>query len=229
VNLFRTLFLALAALLVAPVLSPAASAAPAKDWTRTVTQTPEGAYVLGNPAAKNRLVEYVSYTCPHCAHFVAEGTAPLKSGWVAKGMLAIEVRNLIRDRFDLTSALLARCGGAARFFGNHEALFANQGAWLDLARAYQPSLPANASQAAIMADIADKTGLLALMEKRGVTPAEGKACLADKKALDQVLAMTKRGLEQDGVQGTPSFIVNGKMTDAHDWAGLRPLLPTPAN
>ncbi len=228
-NLFRTFILALAALTIAPFLSVAAMAAPAKDWSRTVTQTAEGAYVLGNPAAKHRLVEYISYTCPHCAHFVAEGTAPLKTGWVAKGWLAIEVRNLIRDRFDMTSALLARCGGAARFFGNHEALFANQDAWFTLARAFKPSLPAGASQGAIMADIADKTGLLALMQKRGVTPAQSKACLADTKSLDQVLAMTKRGMEQDGVQGTPSFLINGKMTDAHDWAGLRPLLPGSAN
>jgi hypothetical protein len=68
------------------VLVPAAAqAAPAKDWSQTVTLTKEGAHVIGNPAAKTRLVEYVSYTCPHCAHFVAEGTAPLKAGWVSRG------------------------------------------------------------------------------------------------------------------------------------------------
>lgn len=229
----RFLLLALGALALSPVLlAPAAlhaRAAPAKDWTRTVTRTAEGAHVLGNPAAKHRLVEYVSYTCPHCAHFVAEGTGPLKSGWIARGTLAVEVRNLVRDRFDMTAALLARCGGTARFFGNHEALFANQDAWLDKARAYKPALPANASQAAAMADIADRTGLFALMEKRGVTPAQGRACLADAAALEQVLAMTRRAVEQDGVQGTPSFLVDGKLTQAHDWAGLRPLLPAPAN
>lgn len=223
-KLLRILLVALAGLLLSP-----AHAAPAQDWTRTITRTPEGAHVLGNPAAKHRLIEYVSYTCPHCAHFVAEGSAPIKSGWVANGTLAVEVRNLIRDRFDLTAALLARCGGADHFFGNHEALFAHQETWFDKARGFQSALPANAPQAAVMTEIADKTGLTALMQKRGVTPAQSHACLANAGALDQVLAMTKRGLEQDGVQGTPSFIVNGKLTPAHDWAGLRPLLPAPAN
>ena len=218
----RLLLLTLAALFALPL-----HAAPAKDWSRTVTRTAEGAYLLGNPAAKNRLVEYVSYTCPHCAHFVAEGTAPLKKNWVANGSLAIEVRNLVRDRFDITAALLARCGGEARFFGTHEALFANQEAWLGKARAYQPALPANASQTEAMADIAERTGLFALMQKRGISAAQGKICLADGKALDQVLAMTRRAAEQDGVRGTPSFLVNGKLADAHDWEGLRPLLPAP--
>lgn len=224
-KLLRILLLALAGVL----LSPAVHAAPAQDWTRTVTQTPEGAYVLGNPAAKHRLIEYVSYTCPHCAHFVAEGTAPIKSGWIAKGTLAVEVRNLIRDRFDLTAALLARCGGAARFFGDHEALFAHQETWFGAARGFQSALPANASQVATMTEVADKTGLTALMQKRGVTPAQSHACLANAEALGQVLAMTKAGIERDGVRGTPSFLINGKLTPAHDWAGLRPLLPAPAN
>ena len=101
-------------LYLAIFLFPAAvQAAPAKDWSRTVTLTKEGAHLIGNPAAKTRLVEYVSYTCPHCAHFVAEGTTPLKAGWVAKGLVAVEVRHLVRDRYDLVAALLARCGGAA--------------------------------------------------------------------------------------------------------------------
>ncbi len=197
-----------------------------------VTLSKEGAFVIGNPAAKTRLVEYVSYTCPHCAHFVAEGTTALKAGWVSKGLVAVEVRNLVRDRYDFTAALLARCGGAAKFPGNHEALFAAQQDWIAKAQAYesQPSaLPADAKPAAVMTEIADKTGMLALMAKRGVTPAQSRVCLADQKAFDIVMAMTRRGLEQDQIKGTPSFLLNGKLTDVYDWAGLQPLLPKSAN
>ncbi len=214
-------------------LVPAASqAAPAQDWSKTVMLSKEGAHVIGNPAAKTRLVEYVSYTCSHCAHFVAEGTAPLKAGWVSKGLIAVEVRNLVRDRYDFTAALLARCGGPAKFPGNHEALFAAQQDWTAKAQTYEskPStLPADATPAAIMAEIADRTGMLALVAKRGVTPAQSRVCLADKQAFAAVLAMTKRALEQDHVTGTPSFLINGALTDAHDWQSLQPLLPKPAN
>ncbi len=226
-TIFRLALATLLSLVVMPL-----HAAPAKDWSRTTTQTADGAFLIGNTAAKNRLIEYVSYTCPHCAHFVAEGTQPLKAGWIAKGTLSLEIRSLIRDRFDLAAALLARCGGVARFAGNHEAIFANHQAWIEKAVTYEraPStLTANAGQAEAMKDIADKTGLTALMQKRGVTPAQSHACLADEKATARLLAMTKKALEQDGIRGTPSFILNGTLTQAHDWDSLRPLLPAPAN
>lgn len=218
-------------LFIALSLFPAATqAAPAKNWAQTVTLTKEGAHVIGNPAAKTRLVEYVSYTCPHCAHFVAEGTAPLKAGWVSKGTVAVEIRNLVRDRYDFTAALLARCGGPAKFPGNHEALFAAQNDWIAKAQAYegQPStLPDDAKPAAVMTEIADKTGMLALMAKRGVTPAQSRACIASQPAFNAVMAMTKRAVDQDHVTGTPGFLIDGKLTNAHDWTSLKPLLPAP--
>lgn len=222
--LIRALLLFLA-LSLFPV---AAQAAPAKDWSRTVTLTKEGSHVIGNPAAKTRLVEYVSYTCPHCAHFVAEGTAPLKAGWVSKGLVAVEVRNLVRDRYDLLAALLARCGGPAAFPGHHEALFAAQQDWMGQAMELEsdpPTFAPDMSQGARMADFARRIGLIGLMEKRGVPSARSRVCLADEKAMQAVLAMTNRANE-DAVRSTPSFLLNGKLTEAHDWAGLRPLLPT---
>lgn len=220
------------ALALASLPAGASAAPPARDWANAVALTPAGAHLIGNPAAKTRLVEYVSYTCPHCAHFVAEGTAPLKAGWVSKGLVAVEIRNLVRDRYDMTAAILARCGGPARFAGNHEALFGNFDAWIEKLRAYEaaPStLPPDAEPAAIMTDISEKTGLFALMAKRNVTPAQSRACLADGKAMETVLALTRTAIEQDKVTGTPSFLINGRLTEAHDWAGLRPLLPVPGN
>jgi protein-disulfide isomerase len=96
------------------------------DWTRTVTTTAAGAYVLGKPDAKVRLVEYLSYTCPHCAHFTAEAAAPLTRDYIAKGLVSYEIRNAVRDHFDFVAALLARCGGPAKFFGNTEVIMAAQ-------------------------------------------------------------------------------------------------------
>lgn len=226
-HLIRAFLLSLCLML----LPAAAQAAPARDWSRTVTLTREGAHVIGNPAAKTRLVEYVSYTCPHCAHFVAEGSAPLKAGWVAKGLVAVEVRHLVRDRYDLLAALLARCGGPVRFPGTHEAIFAAQQDWFGKAIALEgkfPDYPDNMGQTARMADIASRIGLSALMAKRGITPAQSRICLGDTKALDAIVAMTKRAADEDTVRSTPSFLINGKLTEAHDWAALRALLPAPA-
>ena len=53
----------------------AAVAAPAgTSWSATVTQTPEGGFVMGNPQAKVKLIEYGSYTCSHCRDFSAEAS-----------------------------------------------------------------------------------------------------------------------------------------------------------
>ena len=61
---------------------PAKKAAPRPagglNWAVTGSATPEGHHVLGNPAAKLRLIEFVSYTCPHCSHFETESEGQLK-------------------------------------------------------------------------------------------------------------------------------------------------------
>lgn len=108
-----------------------AAAAPAVDWTKKVTQTPAGAFVLGNPAAKTHLVEYVSYTCPHCAHFTNESNAALRGKYIATGGTAVEIRHAVRDPLDLAATLIARCAGPAHFFATHEKLFATQEQWFE--------------------------------------------------------------------------------------------------
>ena len=61
--------------------SAAAASAPIKpiaapnngDWSEMVSETPEGGFVMGNPNAPVKLVEYGSMTCPHCAEFQEAG------------------------------------------------------------------------------------------------------------------------------------------------------------
>ncbi len=205
-------------------------AAKAIDWTARVTLSPTGGHILGNPAAPTKIVDYVSYTCPHCGHFVAEGTAPLKADYIRTGKVSAEARNAVRDRYDLTAALLARCGGPARFYGNHEALFANQEAWFPQLETYnnahQDVVPEN-KRVALYQDIARSTGLYALMGKRGFTPKQLDACLADTASLAKILAMTKDAYSTVKIRGTPGFTVNGKLVDGATWNDLKAALPTP--
>jgi len=217
------------ATLAAPAGAPAQQQQQARDWSRTVTLGANGAYILGNPNAPTKLIEYMSYTCPHCAHFAQEATAPLKTGWIRHGLISIEYRNFVRDAFDLSAALLARCGGASKFLGNHEAIFANYDAWMDKARTFAASPEAaNApnDRVAQLTAIADKTGLFALLAPRGLTTAAQRACLADPQAMNQVLALTAGAWDNQGFSGTPFFLLNGSpLADIHDWASLRPRLP----
>ncbi|HEX7781422.1 MAG TPA: thioredoxin domain-containing protein [Sphingobium sp.] len=213
---------------LALTIPAAAFGAKAVDWANRVVLSSVGGHLTGNPAAPTKVVEYISYTCSHCAHFVADGTEPLKKGWVKPGKVSVEIRNAVRDKYDLTAALLARCGGKDKFLGNHEALFANQSAWMTQLIAYDQQQPKPTEEQAALKEIADKTGLIALMGKRGFTPAQLNACLADPAAMKTVLAMTQDAWGTQKIGGTPSFIVNGKLIDAHDWDGLKAALPAAA-
>src|SRR3546814_5533810 len=96
-----------------PLLTAAAPPA-ATAWSATIGESGIGAYSVGNPQAKVKLVEYFSYTCSHCAEFAKEAGVPLKAQYIDKGSVLFEYRNLIRDPVDMTAAMLARCGGAKR-------------------------------------------------------------------------------------------------------------------
>lgn len=223
-GLMKKLFLSLAIAALPATLA----AAPVAKWTARVTLSPIGGHVLGNPAAPTKLVEYVSYTCSHCAHFVGEASGPLKTGYVQGGKVSVEVRNAVRDKYDLTAALLARCGGSNRFFGNHEALFANQSAWMEQLQAYDRDAAKPDEQKAALRDIGRKTGLYTLMGKRGFTPAQLDACINNAASLKQILAMTDEAWKKVKIGGTPSFTVNGTLVDGSTWAALRDALPATA-
>ena len=80
--MIRALLASLA--LTIPLSAPAAhlpthrvARPPVSDWTHAVALTPEGGVRMGNPAARVRLVEFSSFTCPHCAAFASEGLPAL--------------------------------------------------------------------------------------------------------------------------------------------------------
>jgi protein-disulfide isomerase len=213
------------AVLLALVAFATVGAAPV-DWTKMVTRMPNGAYVLGNPKAKVRLVEYLSYSCPHCAHYTAESAVPLKTKYVAKGSVAVELRNAVRDRYDFAAALLARCGGPTKFFAQSEALFAAQETMMAKAQAFEASNPQpdDAPTNAVLTGMANGSGMIALMAAQGVPAAAANACLTSKAEQDIVLAMTKDAWEVRKLQFTPAFFLNGRNAGPNGWATLEPKL-----
>ncbi|MDQ3075131.1 MAG: DsbA family protein, partial [Pseudomonadota bacterium] len=155
------------------------------DWSTIVSQTPEGGFVMGNPNAKVKLVEFGSMTCPHCADFEAQGAPPLIENYVKKGLVSFEFRNFVRDPYDITAALIARCGGPASFFGLTRAFYANQADWIGKIQTADPAqmqaLEGQPPQAQFkaLAEIADFPAFAAM---RGVPRAKTEACLADPAA-----------------------------------------------
>lgn len=185
--------------------------AAAPNYTKMVTITPKGAFVLGNPRAKVRLVEYLSYTCSHCAHFAEEAFGPLKRDYIAKGLVALELRNLIRDQFDLTAALLARCGGPSRVFQLTEDMLARQEVWVAEGQVVVIRQEAQWKSMPLVRQLqtlAKGSGLLQMAQARGLAPAQANACLASEQMNKTLLAMTKDAVENRKINSTPSFLIN---------------------
>lgn len=200
------------------------AATPAPAWSSTVTTTPIGAFLVGNPAAKVKLVEYFSYTCHVCADFAKAGSLPLKTGYIDRGLVLFEYRNLVRDPVDMTAALLARCGGIKAFAGNHQAIFNNFPALIakiQKATDAEKTSWFEGTTGERARKIAADTGLTALMRARGYTQAQIDAALDSQVAQAELTGMTNIGLNADKVEGTPSFFVNGRNAGVTAWPALK--------
>ena len=202
------------------------AATPAKPalWSSKVTTSSIGAHIVGNPAAKVRLVEYFSYTCHICADFAKLGSAPLKTQYIDRGLVLFEYRNLVRDPVDMTAALLARCGGPAAFARNHQAIFAAFDVWMakvTKASDVQKTSWFEGTTAQRARKIAADTGLGALMRARGYTQAQLDAALDSEVAQAELTGMTNIARGADRVGGTPTFFVNGRNAEVTAWPALK--------
>jgi protein-disulfide isomerase len=210
--------------------APKRSGAHVTDWSRQVVATPDGGYRMGNPNAALKVVEYASLTCPHCAHFAEQGMPQLVRIYVKSGKASLEVRNYVRDPYDLVAALLSHCAGAGGYFPLTHQILANQEQWTgrfgSLSASQFDELEALTGPAKLIR-IASIAGLDTTASKFGVSAVRAKACLSDSGAVDR-LTKVRQDAARFGLTGTPSFIINGKMTEAHDWNSLAPLLARPA-
>jgi protein-disulfide isomerase len=212
-----------AAVLAISAITLPAQAAP--NWNAAVVRTPEGTHVRGNPKARVKLVEYLSYTCPHCAHFEAASDAPLRQRYIGPGKVSVEIRHFLRDPIDATVAQLANCGPKEKFFANHSAFLRGQPRWIATlagATAAQKSRWTSGDYAARRRAIAADFGFYAIMASRGYPRAIADRCLADEPLARRLAAQTAEAARA-GVRGTPSFALDGALlADTHSWDVLLP-------
>lgn len=212
----RKLVIALA--LLAVPAGVALAKAPAKkaaavpsDWSRVVRKTGWGGYVMGNPAAPAKLVEYGSLTCGHCAAFERDHMADVLAA-VRGGKVSYEFRQWTREPLDTVSGLVARCAGDQGYFAAQAALFADMPrtirANLDIPDAVRARFVA-AGPTQEMQSIAELSGLRALGLRLGMPAARLDSCLASSAERDRLASMKAQG-ELLGVEGTPTFFLNGK-------------------
>ena len=207
---------------IAAVPPPAGS-----EWTEVVSATPEGGFLMGNPDAPVKLVEYASLTCPHCAAFSEEAGTALRDEFIKSGKVSWEFRNFLLQPVDVAVSLLARCQGPGPFFKLVEQVFAEQANWgakfQEIPKAEQERIQTLPDQQRIAA-IAKAGQLDAFFRARGIPEARIDACLADQAATDELVKIRQKAVEM-GVDGTPSFFLNGaRLDNVYDWAALEPKL-----
>lgn len=223
--------------LVALVLAPAAHAqrgrsqgvrsdGPAqRDWTRTATPTAEG-FVLGDPDARVKLVEYISPACADCVRFAADADDQLFQGYVRRGRVSIEYRNLTLNAFDLAATFLARCARPTSYFEMTHYLLAHQADWMGranaLTEAQRDELRALPMFQAV-GRLVPMLGLDRIGQRHGLDRNAQQACLADQAAFDRLNAL-QQAARQQNIAGAPTFFINGERQQATRWAELAPRL-----
>ncbi|KQM73918.1 MULTISPECIES: thioredoxin domain-containing protein [unclassified Sphingomonas] len=207
----------------------AAATAPAgQNWAETVVKTPEG-YLMGNPNAPIKLVEYGARSCPTCGAFGREAYKPLTETYVSTGKVSFEFRDfLVHGAPDVALTLLGQCGGTAPFFPILEQMYQNQNAFLDklqtMPAALQQSL-ANLPPTAVATKLAEHMGAIDFVKQRGIPEAKARACLADQKQLEVMAKPTEDAMQSGTVTGTPTFLLNGKkLENVLSWSEMEKAL-----
>lgn len=214
----------------APAAAPVAAVpAPAgKDWTQVVSKTAEG-YVMGNPNAPIKLVEYGSRLCPACRAFAVEGFQPLTNNYVKSGKVSWEFREfLIHGAPDLPPALLGICVGEQTFFPILEQMYQAQTGFNDKLQAMSPDQQKalqNAKPVDVIKALAEQMDLINFVKQRGLPEAKARECLGNMLEIDRLTKQTQDRGADGTVTGTPTFILNGKpLKGAVSWPDVQAAL-----
>lgn len=163
--------------------------------------------VEGNPEAAVQVIEYASFTCPHCASFHENTYKQLKADYIDTGKIGFTFREVYFDKFGMWASMIARCDGPEKFFGITDMMMKGQSTW------------ARAGSEGAIADELRKIGRLAGMESEQI-----EACLTDGDKLQTLVAWYQQNATKDEIRSTPSFVINGELYSNMSYADFKALL-----
>ena len=172
----------------------AAGAAPEPDRTMDMATVlkpgPLPELTMGD-ASGVPVVEYGSLTCPHCATFSREIFPELKKDYIDTGKVRFIFREFSRNPLDVAAFVLARCVGDDKAYAAIELLFSQQDKWAFVDKPLEP--------------------LIAAMRATGLSHDQAMACLKDQPKADAIVAIGKRASDEIKMNGTPTFVIDGKV------------------
>jgi len=163
--------------------------------------------VQGSADAPVELIEYASYTCPHCARFHSDVYPQLKADYIDTGKVRFVYREVYFDRFGLWASLIARCGGEMRFFGMTDLIYEKQRDWT-----------ASGDPVAIV------EALRKLAKTAGMTDEMLDECLNDAQKAQDLVGWYQANADRDDVRSTPSFMIDGEKYSNMSYAEFQTVL-----
>ncbi|WP_147126255.1 DsbA family protein [Shimia ponticola] len=148
---------------------------------------------LGLADAPVTIIEYASYTCPHCRTFHQGPFKDIQAEYVDTGKVQFIYREVYFDRPGLWASLVARCGGQERFFGISDLIYQGQSDWAR--REGGPEIAGALRQIGKVA---------------GLTDEDLDACFSDATKAASLYEWYQANAEADDITSTPSFIINGE-------------------
>lgn len=161
---------------------------------------------IGNADAPIEVIEYASFTCPHCANFHTNVYPQLKENFIDTGKVKFVLREVYFDKFGLWAGMIARCGGEDRYYGIVDLLFKEQGTW---ARGNDSDVIAN---------------MFRLGRQAGMTNDQMDACVQDNAQAQALVADFQLKAGQDQINATPSFVINGEKVSNMSYADFETYL-----
>jgi protein-disulfide isomerase len=167
---------------------------------------------LGDPDAPVTIVEYSSFTCPHCATFNQGVFQQIRENYIETGQVHYIKREVYFDAYGLWAALVARCGGPERYHGVVEMLYQDQRQW------------AGSSDGAVVAENLRRIG-----RRAGMDNDQLDACLSDRDTASALMAFYQANAERYGIRATPSFVINGQTVGNMSFADFQAAIAEAAN
>jgi protein-disulfide isomerase len=192
---------------LAAAATAAMTPALAQETTTATTAPAVSDYAMGSPDAKVKIVEYASFTCPHCAQFHATTFKELKRDYIDTGKVHFTLREVYFDRYGLWAALIARCGGEMKYFGIHDMLFDKQQEW-----------------AASEDPMQVVENLKTIGRAAGLEDAAMDVCLNDTANAEALIKQFQTNFEADGVEGTPTLFINGEKHSNMTYEDMKAIL-----
>ena len=176
-----------------PALPSLSTAAVAQEATGSSEAALIPDMVLGQAEAPVEVIEYASFTCPHCANFHETVLGKLKANYIDTGKIRFVYREVYFDKFGLWAGMVARCGGPERYFAISDMIYETQKDWLA------------PGEAAGIADNLRKIGL-----KAGLGADQVDACMKDNDMAKALVATYQANATKDEIDSTPSFVIDGQ-------------------